>query len=180
LHELFEDQLGSADLVLLSKSDLMTEEQQCAVESLVRKEIPPAVKIVRAQQGQVDLNVLLRLQAAAEEHIHLRSDHHGDDEHDHDEFDSIVVELPAVDKPKLLSSLQTLVAQQAIYRVKGFASLADRPMRMVVQGVGQRFETYFDRHWANGEKRGTTIVLIGEGLDSSAIQAALAGAAVTS
>jgi cobalamin biosynthesis protein CobW len=185
LHELFEDQLGSADLVVLSKSDLMTEAQARAVEALVREEVPPAVKIVRAERGQLDLSVLLGLQASAEDHIHLRPDHHsghvnenGEHQHDHDDFDSLAIELPVVDKSKLLATLQTLVTQQSIYRVKGFASLADRPMRMVVQGVGQRFETYFDRHWREGENRRTTIVLIGEDLDRSTIQTALAGAAV--
>jgi cobalamin biosynthesis protein CobW len=185
LHELFEDQLGSADLVVLSKSDLMSEVQSREVEGVIRAEIPPAVKIVRAQHGQLDLQVLIGLHAASEEHIHLRPDHHsgqvgedGEHEHNHDAFDSIVVELPVVDKLKLLAALQALVEDQAIYRVKGFASLPDRPMRLVIQGVGRRFETYFDRHWAEGETRRTHIVLIGEHLDQPAIQAALAGASI--
>ena len=185
LHELFEDQLGSADLVVLSKSDLMSEEQSRAVEGVIRAEIPAAVKIVRAERGQLDLNVLLGLQAASEDHIHLRPDHHsgqvgesGEHEHDHDAFDSIAVELPVVDKPKLLAALQSLVERHVIYRVKGFASLPDRPMRMVIQGVGKRFETYFDRHWVEGERRRTHIVLIGADLDRPTIEAALAGAAI--
>ena len=185
LHELFEDQLGSADLVVLSKSDLMSEDQCREVEVVIRAEIPPAVKIVRAQHGRLDLQVLIGRQAASEDHIHLRADHHsgqvgedGEHEHNHEAFDSFVIQLPVVDKAKLLAALQSLVESQAIYRVKGFASLPDRPMRLVVQGVGKRFDTYFDRHWADGETRRTHLVLIGEDLDRSAIQAALVGAAI--
>src|SRR6201996_5553044 len=97
LHELFEDQLSAADLVILNKTDLLDDAQQSTVEVLLREEIPPQVKIVRAHMGQLDLHTLLGLEAASEETIHLRHDHHGsaDDpehaDHHHDEFDSFVV-----------------------------------------------------------------------------------------
>src|ERR1700744_2383894 len=55
LHELFEDQLSAADLVILNKTDLLDDAQQSAVEALIREEIPPQVKIVRAHMGQLDL-----------------------------------------------------------------------------------------------------------------------------
>ena len=184
LHELFEDQLGAADLVVISKADLMDDEQRRTVESLVRAEVPPSVKILHAERGRLDPELLLGVQAAAEDHIHLRADHHGksvnaqgEHEHDHDAFDSVVVELPAVDRQKLLSALQNLMDQHVIYRVKGFAYVADKPMRWVVQGVGRRFETYFDRHWREGDSPGTTIVLIGQELDPDALHSALAPAA---
>jgi cobalamin biosynthesis protein CobW len=56
LHELFEDQLASADLVILNKTDLMNDAQQSAVETLIRGEIPAGVKIVPATMGQLDLH----------------------------------------------------------------------------------------------------------------------------
>ena len=184
LHELFEDQLGAADLVVVSKSDLMSAAQRQAVETLVRAEIPPAVKVVHAERGQLDLRVLLGVKAAAEEHIHLRSDHHGgstnengEHEHNHEAFDSLVIELPAIDRERLLAGLQALLERQVIYRVKGFAALPDKPMRLVIQGVGRRFETYFDRHWRDGESRGTTLVVIGQGLDRQTVSEALTVAA---
>jgi cobalamin biosynthesis protein CobW len=186
LHELFEDQLGAADLVVLSKSDLLNEEQSRAVESLIREDIPPAVKIVRAEHGHLDLNVLIGIRAASEEHIHLRRDHHsdqiganGEHEHNHDAFDSVVVELPSVDRNKLLAVLQRLVEQHVIYRIKGFAVVPDKPMRLVIQGVGRRFDTYFDRRWRPDETPRSTIVLIGEDLDRPTLQNALAGAAMS-
>jgi cobalamin biosynthesis protein CobW len=95
LHELFEDQLSAADLVVLNKTDLLDKAQQAAVESLIREEIPPHVKIVPAQNGRLDLHALLGLAAASEETIDQRPDHHGSasdpDHHHHDEFDSVVV-----------------------------------------------------------------------------------------
>ncbi|MGO4280449.1 cobalamin biosynthesis protein CobW [Cupriavidus sp. OV038] len=179
LHELFEDQLASADLVILNKTDLMDAAQIAAVEALVRPEIPAEVKIVPAQAGSLDVNSLLGLNRASEETIHQRVDHHGsaDDadhaDHHHDEFDSVVVEAGTVDREALVGALQKLVADHTIYRVKGFAELPGKAMRLVLHGVGQRFDSYFDRAWRADEARGTRVVLIGQELDGAALQAAL-------
>jgi cobalamin biosynthesis protein CobW len=179
LHELFEDQLASADLVILNKTDLMDTAQIAAVEALVRPEIPAEVKIVPARAGSLDVNSLLGLNRASEETIHLRVDHHGsaDDpdhaDHHHDEFDSVVVQAGTVERDTLIAALQALVAQHTIYRVKGFAELPGKPMRLVLHGVGQRFDSYFDRAWRADEARGTRVVLIGQDLDGALLQAAL-------
>ncbi|WP_244788119.1 cobalamin biosynthesis protein CobW [Cupriavidus pauculus] len=179
LHELFEDQLASADLVILNKTDLMDAAQIAAVEALVRPEIPAEVKIVPARAGSLDVNSLLGLNRASEETIHLRIDHHGsaDDpdhaDHHHDEFDSVVVQAGTVERDTLIAALQALVAQHTIYRVKGFAELPGKPMRLVLHGVGQRFDSYFDRAWRADEARGTRVVLIGQDLDGALLQAAL-------
>jgi cobalamin biosynthesis protein CobW len=65
---------------------------------------------------------------------------------------------------------------QDILRVKGFAVVAGRDRRLVVQAVGSRVEQHFDRPWATGEVRATRLVVIGKkGLDRAAVAAALAG-----
>ncbi|MCT9810736.1 cobalamin biosynthesis protein CobW [Acidovorax sp. Be4] len=177
LHELFEDQLMSADLVVLSKLDQASAADRAKVEAIVREEVPAQVKIVAADHGKIDLGVVLGLFSASEDTIHERASHHGEgeehDHHDHDEFDSIVVKLPVVERDALLERLAALVAEHAIYRVKGFVALADKPMRLVVHGVGTRFDSYFDRRWAAGETPQTHLVLIGHDLDAVRITAEL-------
>ncbi|MDQ7990817.1 MAG: cobalamin biosynthesis protein CobW [Candidatus Dactylopiibacterium sp.] len=183
LHELFEDQLSAADLVVLSKTDLVSPEARASVEALVRAELPAGVKIVASEHGRLDTDLLLGLAAAAEEAIHLRASHHDHAEgeahdHDHDAFQSISVSLPVVDRERLLAILARLVEAHTLYRVKGFVALADKPMRLIVQGVGRRFESYFDRHWQPGETPATHIVLIGQNLDAAALREALREAAL--
>jgi cobalamin biosynthesis protein CobW len=181
LHELFEDQLSAADLVILSKTDLVDARQRSAVEALVREEIPASVKIVAAQHGAIDLDILLGLNSASEDTIHLRPDHHGEEEdHDHDEFDSVSVQLPVVDQQLLLAALQRLVEEHTIYRVKGFVALREKPMRMVLHGVGRRFDSYFDHRWRADETPCTRLVLIGQQLDQDTLQRALQAAALPS
>ena len=176
LHELFEDQLACADLVVLNKTDLLDAAALAAVRAEVAEELPPAVKIVEAQQGRLPLDVLLGIGAEAELHIDARPGHHDHDDHDHDEFDSFGVELPEVDERLLLAALAELVQRHAVLRVKGFVAVPGKAMRLLVQGVGQRFDKHFDRAWRADEPRATRLVIIGQELDAAVIDAELRAA----
>ncbi len=172
LHELFEDQLASADLVILNKADQLDAEALARVRAEIAGELPAAVKIVEASRGELPLPVLLGLNAEAELHIDGRPTHHdheGHEDHDHDEFDSFHVDLPEVEEAALLEALGELVERHDILRTKGFAAIPGKPMRLLVQGVGKRFDRHFDRKWLADEVRSTRLVVIGQELDQAAI-----------
>ncbi|EOU9584745.1 cobalamin biosynthesis protein CobW [Pseudomonas aeruginosa] len=172
LHELFEDQLASADLVILNKADQLDAEVLARVRAEIAGELPAAVKIVEASRGELPLPVLLGLNAEAELHIDGRPTHHdheGHEDHDHDEFDSFHVDLPEVEEAALLEALGELVERHDILRIKGFAAIPGKPMRLLVQGVGKRFDRHFDRKWLADEARSTRLVVIGQELDQAAI-----------
>ncbi len=176
LEELFEEQLGSADLVVLNKTDLLPEGEMGAVEGEVTAQLRPEVKILPARHGGIEAGVLLGLAAAAEDDLDSRHSHHDDgEEHDHDDFASFALELGELTDPAaLLARLKDLVAEHDIFRVKGFAAVAGKGMRLVVQGVGGRFQSYYDRDWAPEEPRATRLVFIGRAdLDRAGIAAAL-------
>ncbi|RYY83096.1 MAG: cobalamin biosynthesis protein CobW, partial [Comamonadaceae bacterium] len=156
---------------------LMDDAARAQVEALIRAEIPAQVKIVTATEGRLPLSLLLGQHLAAETTIDDRESHHDHEEdHDHDDFDSCVIELGAVQREPLLAALEQLVAAHTIYRVKGFVDLPGKPMRLLVQGVGQRFDHYFDRRWREGEARATRLVFIGEDLDEAALRQGLQAA----
>jgi cobalamin biosynthesis protein CobW len=66
--------------------------------------------------------------------------------------------------------LQALVNQQEIYRIKGFVAVPNKPMRLVIQGVGTRFDQFYDRLWQPEEARQTRLVFIGRDLKASEIE----------
>lgn len=178
LEEVFEDQLLCADLVLLNKSDLMTDGDKPGVMETLGREIRPGVKVIETVKGSIDLGVLLAMSAAVEDDLDHRPSHHdGDDDHDHDDFESFQVSLGEVDDPDALEDrIKTLTASHDILRIKGFVSVPGKPMRHVIQAVGPRIERYFDRPWQNGEDRRSELVVIGlAGLDRDAIAGALRG-----
>ncbi|MBA6118953.1 cobalamin biosynthesis protein CobW [Pseudomonas sp. NC26] len=183
LHELFADQLASADLVVLNKADLIDAEGLAKVRAEVAEELPPAVKVIEASSGRLPVDVLLGVGAQSEVHIDGRRTHHdshhdGDDhdDHDHDAFDSISIDLPEADEALLLDALTQLVVEFGILRAKGFAAIPGKPMRLLIQGVGTRFDKHFDRAWRADEPRITRLVLIGQDLDAVQLEARLRNA----
>lgn len=176
IQELFEDQLACADLVILNKADLVDAATQAQVLERVRQEIPRAVKIVSSTHGQLDPDLLLGFQAAVEEDLVSRPSHHDlEEDHDHDEaITSTYVVLDRTFNPDVLrQQLEALVQQQEIYRVKGFVAVAQKPMRLVVQGVGHRFDQFYDRPWYPEEPQQTRLVFIGRALDNKQIESQL-------
>jgi cobalamin biosynthesis protein CobW len=178
LQELFEDQLACADLVILNKTDLVDAKTQARVESLVRQELSRAVKIVSNAPRDSDAaasispDLLLGFNAAVEDNLAERPSHHDlEEEHDHDEeiTSTHVILDRAFNPDQLQRRLEELVQQQEIYRVKGFVLVPNKPMRMVMQGVGKRFERFYDRPWQPQEPRETRLVFIGRDLDGGAI-----------
>ena len=176
IEELFEDQLACADLVLLTKTDLLETESRDRVQTWLQHQAPPGIKIVPCHQGEVHPDVLLGFNAAVEDDLDRRPSHHDHEEdHEHDDdINSICVDLEQGFDPKaLVQRLQALVQQQEIYRIKGFVAVPNKAMRLVLQGVGQRFDHFYDRPWQAAEPRHTRLVFIGHNLDATQIAQAM-------
>lgn len=176
LQELFEDQLACADLVVLNKIDLVNSETLAQVEELIKQQLPRVVKIVKSDSAQLSPSILLGLNAAVEDNLDNRPSHHDtEEEHDHDEeiTSTHVILDRTFDPEKLQQQLQKLVQQQEIYRIKGFVAVPNKPMRLVMQGVGTRFDQFYDRPWLPQEIRQTRLVFIGRDLKSTEIQSQL-------
>ncbi|HEX2148310.1 MAG TPA: cobalamin biosynthesis protein CobW [Pseudorhizobium sp.] len=177
VEEVFEDQIACADLIVLTKTDLLDSDALAGAKERVVKHLPRAVKVVPAAHGMVDPAVLIGLGLAVEDDIENRKTHHDNElDHDHDDFDSFVVDLPpVVDAEDLARRIAATAGAENVLRVKGFVDVANKPMRLQVQAVGSRVNHYFDRAWAPGEPRRTRLVVIGEkGIDRSAIERMLA------
>ncbi len=178
IEELFEEQLAAADLVVVNKADLLAADEWTSVETRVRHELRPGVRLVRAEQARLPAEVLVGLGAAAEDDLASRPSHHDDDEdHEHDEFASFALSVPELDDPAgFITRLRAVITAQPILRVKGFLAVAGRPMRLVLQAVGDRVQHHFDRAWRVGEPRIGRLVVIGEReIDQAAITSALQG-----
>lgn len=176
IEELFEDQLACADLVLLTKGDRVQVTDQERVVHWLKQELPDSVKVVSCQQGQISPDLLLGFNAAVEDNLDSRPSHHDHEEdHDHDDdINAIPLLLDQAFEPsQLIQRLTQLVEKQEIYRIKGFVAVPGKPLRLVVQGVGKRFDSFYDRPWHPEEPRQTRLVVIGRSLDASQIHAAL-------
>jgi len=176
LSEVFEDQVSCADIVLLTKADLAGESGLAAAKAAIAAEAPRPVPMLAVTDGAIDPQVILGLNAAAEDDLAARPSHHdGEEEHEHDDFASLVVELPEItDIDALVTAIGRLAREQNVLRAKGFLAVKGKPMRLLVQSVGERVRHQFDKAW--GERpRQSKLVVIGErgDIDESAIKAEL-------
>ncbi|NOT73218.1 MAG: cobalamin biosynthesis protein CobW [Hyphomicrobium sp.] len=176
LAEVFEDQIACADIILLTKADLAGEAGLSAARAAITAEAPRTVPMLAVTDGNIDPVVILGLGAAAEDDIEARPSHHdGEDGHEHDDFASVVIELPEISDPQVLvAGIQRLAREQNALRAKGHIAVAGKPMRLLVQAVGERVRTQFDRPWGSSPRR-SQLVIIGErgDIDEAAIRAGL-------
>lgn len=185
LSELFDDQLACADMIILNKTDLLSADEATALEAKLKGEVRAGVRFVRAEMGAVSPATLLGLGVGAESDMAKRHAHHhhhedGDDhhhDHDHDDFETFQVELPAIDNAdSFMDRVKQVIIDHDILRLKGFAQVGDKPMRLVIQAVGPRVDSYFDRPLTEAERAKTMLVVIGQaGLNEAAITQALRG-----
>ena len=176
LSEVFEDQIACADIVLLSKADLAGETGLAAARALIEAESPRRVPMLAMTDGIIDPRVILGFNAAAENDLAARPSHHdGDEDHEHEDFDSVVIDMPeTTDLEALAAAIRQLARDQHILRVKGYVAVAGKPMRLLVQAVGERVRSQFDQPWGDAP-RTSRLVIIAERhhIDLAAIRATL-------
>lgn len=185
LSELFEDQIACADMIVVNKSDLLTSEGADALVTKLRDESREGVQVLKTSMGVLPIDVLLGQETAAENNLNERHEvhhhHHNNNNadhhhHDHDEFESFVVTCGEIADPITFSEhVKNIIRRHNILRLKGFAAVAGKPMRLTLQAVGPRVDTHFDRPFANEEIRETRLVVIGlAGLNHAEISEELA------
>jgi cobalamin biosynthesis protein CobW len=177
LEELFEEQVACADMIVLNKRDRVNGAQLAEAETAIARHSRAAVKLLHASHGAVETRALLGLGAAAEDDLASRPSHiDTEGAHDHDDFESFVVELPPLSSPEVLSQrIRAVSAGFDVLRVKGFAAVEGKPMRLAVQAVGDRVQSYFDRPWGAEPRAGRLVVIGLAGLPRGPVAAALRG-----
>ena len=154
-------------------SGFSVDDVRHTVAGEIGRVVSGSIKIIEVANGRVSPTVLLGLGVAAEDDIANRFSHHdAEAEHDHDDFESFVIDLKRFDAPQnLVEKIAEAAAKHDILRVKGFVEISGKPMRLLIQGVGSRIQHRFDRAWQKDENRRSRLVVIGQkGLDTAAIR----------
>ena len=178
VEEVFDDQIACADLVVLNKRDLIDAAGIAKAQAVIAGVLPRSVKVITVADGKVDQALLLGLGVGTEDDIaNRRTRHDNEPEHDHDDFNSFVVPVGEITDPSALAArVAALAGNFDVLRVKGFAAVAGKPLRLLVQAVGPRVTHQYDRPWAAAEPRDGRLVVIGlKGLDRAAVTRALIG-----
>jgi len=190
IDELFADQLGAADLVLISRADLVTDDSMERVRSSLASQVRDGTPLLPVRQGTIDPAVVLGLvhrdeHQADHDHDHDH-DHHDHDHHDHDHHDHSHVEIVggvvrlagAIDRAQLERLLPDLVRGHGVFRLKGRVWLAGKTLPLQIQMVGPRLNSWFEAApataWHPPQSVGLDLVVLSfEESAADAIQTAL-------
>ena len=172
-----QEQVGFADRILMSKTDLVSEDEVQRLTARVKKMNPRApVKKVHFGDAPIaevldirgfNLNAILELDPEF-----LTDSHH---EH-HDEVESFVFRS---DKPfdgdKLEQFLSGMIQVYGpdLLRYKGVLWMKGKPQRVIFQGVHMMMGGDMGKPWAKGEKKNSTLVFIGKKLPKDLFVAGL-------
>ena len=191
IDELFADQIGAANLIVLSKADMLDEAGLGRARASVEQQLEAPTPIIPVSGGAAPMDAILGLEMEAQaharsEHSHHHHHHHDDDhdhdhhhhhhhhDHGHDEFASHVISVaPVEDAEAFQQQIAAIASEFGVLRAKGRVDVTGKALPYVVQAVGRRVDGYFarDRDSVSGR-----LVVIGmNGLDAAAIAARLGG-----
>ncbi len=169
-----EEQIAFADVILLNKTDLVTEQALEGVRQRVRA-INGHARLHETQNCVVPLEEVLERGAFDLERIlEIEPNFLSEDDHEHDDaITSVSLFSDAPIRPELFMPwLRKLTAEQGqdILRLKGVLAFAGEDQRYVVQGVHMLLDGDHQRDWKAGEERVSRMVFIGRNLDKMALR----------
>jgi len=167
-HDEARQQVGFADRVLLSKTDLVSEAETGALVERLRR-MNPRAPHTKVNFGATDLKEILdirgfNLNAALEvDPAFLEDDHH---DHDDDIASFVWKDARALDMEKIETFLSLMIQNYGIdlLRYKGVLNVKDEPRRMIFQGVHMLMGGTPGKPWGPGEARESKMVFIGRKL----------------
>ena len=164
LAEVFKDQINCADLILLTKCDNVNDLELLKSKSIINNIKNDSKSIIEVINGKINPKILLSLQSEAENDLKSRPSHHdNEEEHDHEDFESIVLNLNEIEDAKeICKKIERLTQDYEILRIKGYLSIKNKPMRFLIQSVGSRVRGQYDKMWEPNEIKTSTLVFIVE------------------
>ncbi|MCC5898539.1 MAG: GTP-binding protein [Phormidium sp. BM_Day4_Bin.17] len=166
-----QEQIAFADVILLNKTDLVSEAELEDLEARIRS-MNIMAKVYRTQNASIEMQQILGVNAFdLNRALEVDPKFLEEDAHEHDETVGSIalVEAGAIDGEKLNAWLSELLQTQGpnIFRMKGILNLDGEEERFVFQGVHMLFDGSPDRPWKPEEERKNELVFIGRDLDAT-------------
>lgn len=179
-HPELDQHVALADLLIVNKVDCLDETDRAALTEIIRG-LNPRAPVTPAVQSRIDPALLFDIGSPTApkpgEQLSLeallRDDGHSCDDHTHTRYESVdFVSGQPLDARAVTRFLEN--QPMGVYRIKGYLyfDIPGYAGKFEVQTVGDHVRLVSMR-WKAGEPRTTQVVVIGSGMDRSAVEAAL-------
>lgn len=169
------EQIAFANVILLNKTDLVSNEELNDLEKKVRS-INPTAKIFRTAQAEIDLDQILNIRGFdinnVPEDISLSS--HPSESG----ISSVALTFPEPVHPDRLNywlQMSFLMEGMNVFRGKGILNIENSKNRYLFQSVYMMFEGRFDKPWGE-ETPENKMVFIGQNLNAERLEKSLKNA----
>jgi G3E family GTPase len=181
-HHEAQEQVGFADRILLTKTDLVSaSDVQALRQRLVR--MNPRASIAESRKGVAALNDVLDIRGFNLSAIlEIEPDFLSEVTHEHDDDITSFVfrETRPLDMEKIEDFLSAIVQVHgaSLMRYKGILHIAGVPKRVIFQGVHMLMGSDLGAPWAKGELRESKMVFIGKDMPREVLENGLSQAVV--
>ncbi len=171
-------QVAVADVILMNKIDLVSEDQLTDTMRTL-KGVNPQASILRGTNGLFDVEQLMdvgttrpaTIEKSSVSHHHHHE--HGTEENNSHKITTFTLTFPSpLDLENLQLDLNRIVQlyRHQVYRVKGFIAIPNYPNRVILQSARSAFIATDGTPWESEQERQGKLVFIGRGLKKSAFE----------
>ena len=149
IDELFKDQLSVADLVLLSRSDVISNNSIDSIKNSFSSKIREGTMVIPISHGQVDPSIVLGLRDPEDLLFNNIDNNHSDnnDDHSHQHLNIISSSIRyegLVNQQQLQEYLLEICSQFQILRLKGRIWINGKSIPLQIQMVGPRLNSWYE------------------------------------
>ncbi len=143
IEELFEEQLEVSDIVLISRSDLISEKQFNLIKKGLQKRIKPNVPIIKSFNGETNLEFILDSSIKKNNYQEILTDEH---DHSHAKiFSDFIKTSYFLEKNQFEFEMSQILENLNILRIKGRVWIPQKKLPLQVQIVGRKINTWYEK-----------------------------------
>jgi len=162
IEELFEEQLEVSDIVLVSRSDILNDDQFDFAKNKIKGSLNSYVPVLKSSNGKIDLNYLFDFKFKKETYKEFLTEEH---DHNHVELVSDSFKYKYfLEKNDFEKEMSKILEELNILRIKGRIWIPNKSLPLQIQIVGKKINTWFeeapDNCWRPNDNAGLELVII--------------------
>ena len=166
INELFEEQLQVADVVLISRSDLLNEKEFFFIKEKIQEKIGIEVPVLKSINGKINLEFIFNSNIDKRDFNEFMSEDNDHDDHDHLEiFSESYKSDYFLDKQEFEMEMTKILNSINILRIKGRLWIPDKILPLQIQIVGKKINTWYEEASSDClrriKKSGIELIMIG-------------------
>jgi len=143
IDELFKEQIEVSDVVLISRADLISEEEFILIKNDLQRKVKPNIPIIKSFNGETNLGFIFDSSIKKNNFQEILTDKH---DHSHARIFSDFIKTDYfLDKNQFELEMSQILKDVNVLRIKGRVWIPQKNMPLQVQIVGRKINTWYEK-----------------------------------